>query len=248
MPASTPEFARSAFEQLLAQNPAFHGEGDTRHQWSLSHEVLRWLFDAVRDGQRTLETGCGFSTVVFALKGAQHTVVSPLAEEHRRIREWGEARGIDFSRVIFIARKSEEVLPGLAEDALDVVLIDGWHAFPAPFIDWFYACRRLARGGLLIVDDTQIRACRILRDFLEEEAGRWHLERRFERTDVFRKVDDEMFAGDWRSQPYNAQPILGLGARWATSLRPRLVAVVAAIPGLSGLLKAARALVFRKRA
>jgi predicted O-methyltransferase YrrM len=226
------------FEKLLAESPSFHGvEG--RNQWSLAMDIMCWLFEAVQDGDHTLETGCGYSTLIFAMKGAHHTVISPVAEEHRRIVEWGEAHGVNFSRVTFLASKSEEVLPRW-NGPLDLVLIDGWHAFPAPFIDWFFTCQKLAVRGRMIVDDTQIRACRILRDFLEEEKGRWELERRFERTDVFRKLKAEVFAGDWNSQPYGARSILNWRARYQMQIRPWLSRTIRAVPFLQHCVKKMR--------
>lgn len=224
------------FDKLLSDAPTLHGV-DGGNQWSLAPDIMRWLFDHVKDGDHTLETGCGYSTLVFAMKGAYHTVISPVSEEHERIKAWGEANGIDFSRVTFIAQKSEDVLPQW-QGRLDIVLIDGWHAFPAPFIDWFFTCQKLAVGGRMIVDDTQIRACRILRDFLSAEAGRWELEQRFERTDVFRKISETVFAGDWNSQPYGAKPILNLRARYQMQWRPGLSKIIRNVPVLPQLLKA----------
>lgn len=230
------------FQALKRENPAFHGPGGKYH-WSLSDDVLQWLFETVAEGQRTLETGCGYSTLIFALKGAEHTVISPVAEEHQRIRSWGEAHGVDFSKVRFVAAKSEDVLPKLGPEPLDIVLIDGWHAFPAPFIDWFFTCSKLAVGGRMIVDDTQILACRVLRDFLEKEAGRWSLECRFNRTDIFRKLQEQMFEGDWREQPWGEMPVLSLRDRFHLHMRPRLALATSKIPRLMPILKKARSLI-----
>ena len=54
------------------------------------------------------------------------------------------------------------------------MLIDGSHAFPAPFIDWLYTASALKVGGHLIVDDTQLWTGHVLKQFLDEEAG-WAL-------------------------------------------------------------------------
>jgi predicted O-methyltransferase YrrM len=93
-----------------------------------------WIrtFGAIK---RTLETGCGYSTIIFALKGMRHTVISPIFEEHQRIGEWCDANEIDLSNVEFKLGRSEDLLPALKPEPLDLVLIDGWHAFPAPFLD-----------------------------------------------------------------------------------------------------------------
>jgi hypothetical protein len=233
--------AETIFKLLLKESPAFHGVAG-ESQWSLGLDTLQWLLETARPTDTTLETGCGYSTIIFAARGCKHTVISPMASEHQRIQSWGTSHGIDFSNVRFIAAKSEDVLPSLDSDALDLVLIDGWHAFPAPFIDWFYTCQKLSLNGRMVVDDTQILACRILSDFLCQESGRWELETRLHRTDVFKKVKDQVFEGDWRSQPYGAKPLLSLKDRWQTELRPKLVGAARHVPGLVPALKKARTL------
>jgi hypothetical protein len=234
--------AETIFKLLLKESPSFHGAAG-ESQWSLGLDTLQWLLETVRATDTTLETGCGYSTIIFAARGCRHTVISPTPSEHERIRQWGSSHGVNFSKVQFIAAKSEDVLPSLAQEPLDLVLIDGWHAFPAPFIDWFYTCQRLSLNGRMVVDDTQIRACRMLSDFLCQEHGRWELETRLRRTDVFKKVKDQVFEGDWRSQPYGAKPLLSLKDRWQTELRPKLVGAAKHVPGLVPALKKARALI-----
>jgi hypothetical protein len=238
-------FPQRVLDDLLREYPSFHGP-DGSFQWSLGQDALRWLLDATNRGDRTLETGCGYSTVLFAAKGACHTVISPLSEEHRRIREWSEGHGVGLSSVTFMAQKSENVLPFASSEPLDLVLIDGWHAFPAPFLDWFFTCQKLVVGGRMVIDDTQIHSCRILRNFLELESGRWKLEGRFGRTDVFRKLRSELFEGDWRSQPWGSKPLIPVTDRLRTQVRPQLVKFVAAIPGLKRALKTLRSKIIRR--
>ena len=50
-----------------------------------------------------------------------------------------------------------------------LVLIDGSHSFPSPFIDWYYTAFRLRVGGFLVVDDTQLWTGHVLKRFLEAE-------------------------------------------------------------------------------
>ena len=54
--------------------------------WTLDRPALELLFQRVAPGARTLETGAGMSTVLFALKRARHTCVVPSATEVARIR------------------------------------------------------------------------------------------------------------------------------------------------------------------
>jgi Methyltransferase domain len=221
-------------KKLLVERPSFHGRPSVVRNWQLADDVLQWLDVNIRRGQRTLETGCGYSTILFALKGAQHTVISPMIEEHERIRQWCEANEIDVSSLDFVLGRSEDVLPALGPAPLDLVLIDGWHAFPAPFLDWFFTAKRLAVNGYVIVDDTQLKAVRILRDFLEMERGRWELVARFERTDIFQKVSHNVFVGEWYTQPYCAKDRLRI------FMRMKFVAIVKLFPPLYHASKAVR--------
>jgi len=220
--------------KLFTERPNFHGRATILQNWQLPDDVLEWLDMHVRPGQRTLETGCGYSTVLFALKGARHTVISPTVEEHERIRGWCEVNEIDVSNLDFKLSRSEELLPVMEPEPLDLVLIDGSHAFPAPIVDWFFTAKRLVVNGYIIVNDTDLKAVRILRDFLEREQGRWDLVARFKRTDIFRKVSRDLFVGEWHTQPYCAKPRLRI------LMRTKFVAVMKLFPPLYRACKAVR--------
>src|SRR4051812_28382756 len=140
--------------------------------WAVAEDVARLLDEVLSQGSRTLETGAGLSTIIFAIKGAYHTCVVPDSGLVDRIVEYCSAVGISTSGINFEIGRSEEVLPRLRAHDLDVVLIDGAHAFPIPFIDWFYSARLgLRTGGTLVIDDTQLWMGHLLADFLRCEPG-----------------------------------------------------------------------------
>ena len=201
---------------LLANPPGTHVSRETgeRLPWQIAPEVLELIDRSVRADSRTLETGAGVSTALFALKGADHTCVVPWTSERDRLEAWGEQNGVSFDRVRFECEPSEEVLPRLDGDPLDFVLIDGGHGFPTPFIDFFYAGRRLRRGGLLVVDDTQIWTGRVLHGFLKEQTGWEVVEELRMRSTVFRRTEEP---GDglqeWNEQPYVRRRSYAGGAR-----------------------------------
>lgn len=87
---------------------------------------------------------------------------------------------------------------------LDLVLIDGDHAFPSPFIDWYYTADRINKGGYVIVDDTQLSTGRILHDFLCLEKKRWKLHRVIGKTSIFKKMASGNVAEGifWIQQPF----------------------------------------------
>jgi predicted O-methyltransferase YrrM len=188
---------------LLRDAPLFHvDEGLHPRSLQASDEVLETIAAAVRPSWHTLETGAGLSTVVFALGGADHVCITPAPAEVEKIREYCAARGISLDAVTFHVGRSELVLPRLDLPELDLVLIDGGHGFPTPFLDWFHGAERLRVGGLLVVDDTQLWTGRVLRDFLAEEPG-WALRAEFAmRAAVFEKTAPSPRLPEWFAQPF----------------------------------------------
>lgn len=203
------------FGTLMEERPKLHGAHDgttllesAAFDWSLHPAVLRWLVGHVRPGLRTLETGCGYSTVVFALWGCHHDVVSPFPEEHQCINEWCRMHDASVETVTYHAGPSQRVLPGLKPAPLDLVLIDGDHAVPMPLIDYYYTADLLVQGGLLLVDDVQLRSVQQLCAFLDSEQERWRFAEQIDRTRIYRKrVEGRVIEGMlWRQQPYCAAP------------------------------------------
>jgi predicted O-methyltransferase YrrM len=227
---------RALLEELATSEARFHGWApDVEVSWGLNDSALDLLVELVTPGMRTLETGVGFSTVAFGALGAEHTVVSPAAFEHDRVRAWCGERGVDLGNVTFVAAPSQDALPAMAPTPLDLVLIDGDHAFPAPFIDFWYAGGRLVPGGLVVVDDTHLRACRVLADFLRQVEGRWRVHRELATTTVFERLDGPLVPPEgWAAQPWGATPLpygpprsTWTKARDAVRLRTRLRAAAA---------------------
>ncbi len=192
-------------EALLEESPLLHGADHDLVNWQLQAPVLRWLDSQLHEGQTTLETGCGYSTIVFAHSRARHMTISPAEIEHARIVEWCNTHGVSTGSLTFVAALSQDVLPGMAMESLDLVLIDGDHAFPLPLIDWYYTARALRSGGLMVLDDIQIRTVALLREFLQNEQGRWSEVERIGTTAVFEKLTDAAVEPiPWSCQPFGA--------------------------------------------
>jgi predicted O-methyltransferase YrrM len=209
------ETPNELYAELMEERPKLHGAHDgttltesAAFDWSLHPAVLRWLIGRVRPGSRTLETGCGYSTIVFALWHCHHHVVSPFPEEHRCINDWCGEHGVSVETVTYHAGFSQRVLPALEAAPLDLVLIDGDHAVPMPLIDFYYTADRLAQGGLLLVDDVQLRSVQQLCNFLDTEMQRWRFVEQVDRTRVYRKrVAGRVIEGIlWNQQLYCATP------------------------------------------
>jgi len=164
--------------------------------------VLRLIDASISEGSTTVETGAGISTVLFALRGARHTCVVPDPAEADRIRDYCDARGIAHAGVEFVLDQSARVLPRLALHDVDLALIDGCHGFPSPMIDWYYLAPMLRAGGLVVIDDTNIWTCDLLRRFLLAD-DEWSLERDFPlRAAAFRKTRAFTESREWLSQPF----------------------------------------------
>lgn len=184
--------------RILAEPPALHGETT----YTLVSGALRWI-DALPRPLRTLETGCGLSTIVFALRGDDHVCITPYGTEPEAVQRYCAAQSIDTGGLTFHIQPSELVLPTLQIAPRDLVLIDGSHAFPHVFIDYFYAARLLAVGGTMIVDDVHLWTGKVLRDFLVSEPE-WEPTTEWDgRTVAFRKVS-ELTSRDWFDQPFVA--------------------------------------------
>ena len=160
-------------DQLRRDPPGLHAGGE--EYWGLAWEALEWLERELRPGMATLETGSGASTLVFAAAGSDHEAVTPAADEEERFRAQAAARGIDASRVAFRIGLSHEVLPGLEQRPLDLVLVDGAHGFPYPTLDWWHVAPRVKVGGRVLLDDAYMPPVRAIVEALRADPS-WELD------------------------------------------------------------------------
>ena len=70
--------------------------------WGLTKDVLRYIECALSPGAKTLETGAGISTILFALKSSEHTCITPKEQEVTLLRAYAERKGISLENVHFI--------------------------------------------------------------------------------------------------------------------------------------------------
>jgi predicted O-methyltransferase YrrM len=231
-----------ALEKILAELPTFHcGDPETTQAFSEKHSALRgptaqnirnkvpacygvdpalarFLYDSVSPQSKTLETGSGISTLAFALRQSEHIAVTPSSQEVANIRKYAAANQISLDRVEFVIEPSDQYLPRCEATDLDLVLIDGKHAFPWPILDWFFTADKLKQNGLMILDDLQMSSVSMLGDFLREDP-RWQIERTFERrTLVMKKLSDSVHDVAWHMQPYITRRY-GRKARLLNALR-----------------------------
>ncbi len=190
-------------QTVLADRPKLHKDrtGDLV-SYQASEEVLSFIDRHVTENSRTLETGAGISTILFALKGSKHICVVPSQGQIDRIQQYCTSHQISSDKIDFQLQNSEVILPILNPQDLDLILIDGCHGFPIPFIDWFYATSHLKKDGILIVDDTQIWTGAVLKEYLISELE-WELVQDIApRASIFRKLQAKIRTKEWDEQPY----------------------------------------------
>ena len=173
---------RDQIAVIMNDPPRVHGsEAGERGVWHTSFDGYDFLAEHVQPGARTLETGCGISTALFGVWGTEHTCVVLDQREVDTLCSWAQQREIDLSRVTFEVGRSHNILPRLRPGPrlgrwpLELVFVDGSHAFPGPIIDWFYSACRLREGGIFVMDNVELPSVQLgLLEFLSKDP-RWEL-------------------------------------------------------------------------
>lgn len=186
--------------------PLEHGKS-----WCLGGESLVCIWDSVGPDSITLETGIGYSTIVFAARQSKHTVCFPYASVEQNVREHAASADISMDRVTFLVGGSQSILPHMHAAqhklplwvGLDFGLIDGDHAWPIPIIDFYYIGCMTKVGGLILIDDLSIKSVRDTMKFIEP-SRHWEIQRSLDdgRAVLIQKVSEG--AQDWYGlQEYN---------------------------------------------
>jgi hypothetical protein len=162
-----------------------------------------------RELERTAETGCGKSTVLFSNISREHVVFS------YDDRDAGDASSVLFfersphtrrERITCVLGPTQETLPTYRHAGdYDCVLLDGPHGHPFPELEYFHFYPRIRVGGFLLVDDVQIPTIGRFADVIQEDEM-FSLVDVVGKTAVFRRTDRPVFdpRGDgWWQQNFN---------------------------------------------
>lgn len=193
----------SVVSRLLADPPVVHEldpEG-TMGVWATDESCYRFLARRCAVGSRTLETGAGISTVLFAALGAEHVCVSPIEAEAERIRADCRDRGIVDDRLTFVVERSDEALPRLGLTGLDLAFIDGNHGFPVAMVDFHYAARGFRDCGALVLDDLQLPTVALIANYLDLDPS-WRRLERSEKWGAWERAGDWPIGVDRWQQPF----------------------------------------------
>ena len=221
--AATPAERRAILDRVLADPPTVHPGAPNGTAWRTGRRCYEFLADSVVPGSRTLETGAGVSTVLFAAWGCRHTAVVPFPDEAAAIERYCTDGGIDTSYLTFDLRPSEQALPARTADGpLDLVFIDGAHAFPLPVIDWFCGAGRLRSGGIVVFDDVPLPAVgRFLDSYLDLDP-RWEQVAGTRKWRAYRRTADGSLAEHESEQGFYRTPRPPLANRVVARVRAAL--------------------------
>ena len=204
MPSSKPGDLDRVLGVLVSDPPSVHPNAP-QGVWAAAGDCLEFLAATVRPGSRTLETGCGATTIVFAAAGSHHDALFLDGFEGEGVQAWCAEHGVSTELVTFHAGSSSATLPRLDIGPLDLVMVDGCHGFPFPQLDWYYSASHLVDGGILVVDDTHLPAPYELRRYLESDP-RWERIRVGTQWVAFRRKGSGSLDEEWMSQRFH-QPL-----------------------------------------
>jgi precorrin-6B methylase 2 len=186
------------------------------HPWDAMAPAALAAIERRGPFRATAETGCGGSTIILSHASEHHTAFAVEGSE-KTISELRKRSDLLGDRVTFVEGETKDTLPGYTFDGeLDLVLLDGPHAYPLPQLEYAYLFQRIRQGGWLVIDDIQIPSVHELFEFLQQESS-VALEEVAVRTAFFRRISViEARPDGWELQRINRHTI------WRYSWRDRL--------------------------
>lgn len=164
--------------------------------------------------------------------GAEHTCIAADTNEVDRLITYLDQHSIDRTRLTVRIGSSHAILPTLVDQGeFDLVLIDGCHGWPMAIVDWFYTARRLRVGGVVVLDDIDLRSVNMgLKQYLRRDP-RWSRLERKPTWVAYRKTascDDD--PEEWTEQPFLRLParvrMPAVVPRWARPLVKKAASVL----------------------
>lgn len=197
--------ARDVLQRIVDVQAVLHGAG------TVSRDALSAIARQAesRSGiQRSVETGCGATTLLLSHLSQHHTVFAlDVGGSVANVRRSPLLReGV----VSFVEGPSQKTLPLHSfPEKLQLAVIDGPHAYPFPDLEYYYLYPHLDTGSLLVLDDIHVRSIHNLFEFLREDEM-FRLEEVVRNTAFFTRTDAPTFDphGDgWADQRYNARTL-----------------------------------------
>jgi FkbM family methyltransferase len=159
---------------------------------------------------RSIETGCGSTTILFSNFSTKHTVYADNnTSENPSLKAVIVGCPLCKPETIeWFFGPTEKTLVDLDTlDDVDIILLNGRHGFPIPDFEYHNLIRSLKVGGMLILSGVDIPTVKNLFDFISQERGiRTH--GLSSTTAFFQRFDTtyvEPKKYEWWLQAYNAQ-------------------------------------------
>ncbi len=176
---------------------------------SINPPVLQMLEDLLpRPLNRSMETGCGKSTILLSHFSLNHQVFTydDRSETHSSVAYFADCPLFRPEHVTTVFGSTQVTLPGFHfGEPIDLAFLDGPHAYPFPELEYFYVYPHLRPGGLLVIDDIHIPTIHRLHTFLREDSM-FELVRVEMTTAFFTRTSEPTFfpLGDgWEHQRFN---------------------------------------------
>ncbi len=191
----------STLDSILRIAPTLHGSG------TFSEKTLRALarHASARKIRCSVETGSGASTLL----------LSHLADWHIAFTVDSGSGSLENVRrsplfrpevVTVVEGPTQLTLPRYQfTETVQFALIDGPHGYPFPDLEYYHIYPHVEPGGMLVLDDIQIRTIHHMFEFLSVD-DMWRLEEVVENTAFFARTDAPTFPPTrdrWYLQKYN---------------------------------------------
>jgi precorrin-6B methylase 2 len=175
----------------------------------------------------SVETGCGGSTIVFSQLSQRH-IAFAIEGENRTISQLRAHPDLKPEAVVFVEGETRDTTHSYdIPQAIDMLLLDGPHAYPLPQVEFAFLFPHLKAGGWIVIDDIQIPTVYELFRFLKRDPE-VVLEEVVVRTAFFRRVSILDNGPDgWQLQPINRHTILHYS--WRDQLRKMLTPTLSSI-------------------
>ena len=154
--------------------------------------------------RRTMETGCGRTTLLLSHWSEHHIVFA--FDRDDSAKQVFSSELLHRESVEFVPGSTQRTVPAYAfGEPFDLVLLDGPHSYPFPELEYYYVYPHLKPGGTLVIDDIWIPTIFRMFEFLKEEPM-FRLDKVVANTAFFVRTDAPTFdpyGDDWQAQPYN---------------------------------------------
>lgn len=172
--------------------------------WEVSEEFLLTCAKIMdgRNNVRSIETGMGLSTAVFSNFGWSHTAISPSSDESKGLVDWlgaAKLQGSKMPQLINEYSYIELAKSKYSSRSFDFALIDGNHAFPHVFIDYFYISKLVKVGSFLAIDDINLDAPGKLLEYLQQKSY-WKIVKETDKWAILKLLEEcDVVHEDWDS-------------------------------------------------